>query len=193
MTTINQVRKAALGLPETEETTHFGMVAFAVRGKGFASVTEAGIVQLYLPGPVADEVLARHPGWERLVRMGTPIGVSVPLGDVNGQELNALVRASWASRAPKRLAASLAAVDAGEVPDTSDLPPAIGRAATRALLNAGVITLDDVATRSESELLALHGLGPKAVRVLADALAERGRTLPRAAPHRASGDPVRGR
>lgn len=177
MTTLDQLRKTALGLPEAEETTHFGMVAFAVRGKGFASVTEAGIVQLYLPGPVADEVLARHPRWDRLVRLGTPIGVNVPLGGVDGQELNALVRASWASRAPKRLAASLAAIDAGGVPDASDLPPDIGRPATRALLSAGIVTLDDVARRSEGELLALHGVGPKAVRVLADALSEQGRTL----------------
>ncbi len=39
MTTLAQLRKAALALPETEEGTHFGMVAFSVRGKGFASVT----------------------------------------------------------------------------------------------------------------------------------------------------------
>jgi hypothetical protein len=59
----------------------------------------------------------------------------------------------------------------------SDLPGNIGRPATNALLGAGLTTLDEVATRSEAELLSLHGVGPKAVRVLAEALAAQGRTL----------------
>lgn len=48
MTTISQLGKAALALPEVEEGTHFGMVSFAVRGKGFVSVTKDGAVQLQL-------------------------------------------------------------------------------------------------------------------------------------------------
>lgn len=35
--------------------------------------------------------------------MGTPIGAKVPLADINGKDLNALVRQAWACRAPKRL------------------------------------------------------------------------------------------
>ncbi len=54
-----------------------------------------------------------------------------------------------------------------------DLPP-IGRPANSALLQAGITTLAQVATHSSAELLALHGVGPKAVRILATALAERG-------------------
>jgi hypothetical protein len=53
---------------------------------------------------------------------------------------------------------------------TSDLPAAIGRPATRGLLAAGLVTLDDVSTKSEAELLAIHGVGPKAVRILTEAL-----------------------
>ncbi len=173
MTTLAQLRKAALGLPEVTEGTHFGMVAFSVRDKGFASVTKDGVVQLQMPDDVTEEALATHPTAERLVRMGTPIGLRIPLKDVNGQVLNRLVRAAWASRAPKRLAATLAAVDAGRVPTDSDLPTAIGKPATRALLGAGITTLDDVAARSDDELLALHGVGPRAVRILRAALAER--------------------
>ncbi|MBL7255911.1 DNA-binding protein [Paractinoplanes lichenicola] len=52
-----------------------------------------------------------------------------------------------------------------------DLPP-IGRPATSALLQAGLTTLAQVATRSRRELLAMHGVGPKAVGILATALAE---------------------
>ena len=177
MTTVDQLRKAALGLPEVVETTHVGMVAFAVRGRGFVDVTDDGVVQLHLPGPEADEVLVACPAAERLVRMGKPIGVRVPLSAVDGKELNDLVKRSWASRAPKRLAATLAAIERNEVPAESDLPRAIGRPATRALLTAGITTLDDVAKHSEQELLALHGVGPRAIRLLSEALAERGLTF----------------
>jgi predicted flap endonuclease-1-like 5' DNA nuclease len=54
-----------------------------------------------------------------------------------------------------------------------DLPP-IGRPANSALLDAGVTTLAQVAAYSRRDLLALHGVGPKAVSILAAALAEHG-------------------
>ncbi|WP_117211641.1 hypothetical protein [Allorhizocola rhizosphaerae] len=54
-----------------------------------------------------------------------------------------------------------------------DLPP-IGRPANSALLDAGVTTLAQVAAYSRRDLLALHGIGPKAVNILAAALAEHG-------------------
>ncbi|MEV7992064.1 MmcQ/YjbR family DNA-binding protein [Streptomyces sp. NPDC086077] len=174
MTTVAQLRKAALALPEVEEGTHFGMVAFSVRGKGFASVTKDGQVQLHLPDSGAETAVAAHPSGERLVRMGTPIGVRVPLADITGKDLNALVRASWFSRAPKRLAASLADAEASAGSPGVDLPAGIGMPATRALLGAGLATLEQVAQRTQAELLALHGVGPKAVRILAGALQERG-------------------
>jgi len=170
MTTVAQLRKAALALPEVAETTDFGMLAFAVRGRTFASLTEEGLVQLQLADADAEAAVGSQPGAERLVRMGTPIGVRVPLADVNGKDLNALVRQAWAHRAPKRLAASLASVDAGEIPADCDLPREIGRPALRALLGAGIITLADAAQRSRDELLALHGVGPKAMRILDESL-----------------------
>ncbi|MCD0445413.1 hypothetical protein LO763_17515 [Glycomyces sp. A-F 0318] len=55
--------------------------------------------------------------------------------------------------------------------------PAIGRPATQALRQEGVTTLDQVAAWSEQELLALHGVGPKAVRILTEALERRGGAL----------------
>jgi predicted flap endonuclease-1-like 5' DNA nuclease len=57
-----------------------------------------------------------------------------------------------------------------------DLPP-IGRPANSALLAAGVTTLAQVATYRRADLLAMHGVGPKAVGILATALAERGLTF----------------
>ena len=54
-----------------------------------------------------------------------------------------------------------------------DLPP-IGRPANSALLLAGITTLAQVATLRRTELLAIHGVGPKAVGILEEALAGRG-------------------
>lgn len=59
----------------------------------------------------------------------------------------------------------------------SDLTPRIGRVATRELALNGIVTYDDVAARTERELLAIHGVGPKAVRLLREELAQRGQSL----------------
>ena len=52
--------------------------------------------------------------------------------------------------------------------------PRIGRPATGALAAQGVTTLEQVRTWSKRDLLALHGVGPKAIRILEEALAARG-------------------
>ncbi len=52
------------------------------------------------------------------------------------------------------------------------LPTEIGRPALRALTAAGVTRLSQIAAFSDADLLALHGVGPKAVRVLRKALSE---------------------
>jgi predicted flap endonuclease-1-like 5' DNA nuclease len=56
---------------------------------------------------------------------------------------------------------------------TSDLPK-IGMPATNALANIGITTLKQVSKLSEKELLAIHGVGPKAVRILKEAFKEVG-------------------
>lgn len=53
-------------------------------------------------------------------------------------------------------------------------PPAMGRPANAALVDRGVTTLDQVAAMTERELLAVHGVGPKAVRILRQELASWG-------------------
>lgn len=55
--------------------------------------------------------------------------------------------------------------------------PSIGAPATRALEAQGVRRLEDVARWTRAELLALHGVGPKAVRLLEEALNAEGLTL----------------
>lgn len=175
MTTKAQLRKAATSLPEVEEWSYFGMPAFSVRGKRFASLTKRGQVQLRLPADQVDAVLAELENAEPMVRNDATIGLRAPLADVGGKDLNALVRMSWRHCAPKQLRARLDAADV--IDDRGDLPPSIGRPATQAMLGAGLTTLEQVATQSESELLAMHGVGPKAVRILRDVLAAQGMSL----------------
>lgn len=52
--------------------------------------------------------------------------------------------------------------------------PKISKPAVRALNSIGVTTLEQVAEHSEAELLALHGFGPKGIRILKPVLAEHG-------------------
>jgi predicted flap endonuclease-1-like 5' DNA nuclease len=52
------------------------------------------------------------------------------------------------------------------------LPRGIGRPATAALALVGVTRLEQAAAMTDRELLALHGVGPKAVRLLRETIAE---------------------
>jgi predicted flap endonuclease-1-like 5' DNA nuclease len=61
-----------------------------------------------------------------------------------------------------------------DVRPVGDLPDAIGKTAARELALNGITSLRQVATRSRRELLAIHGVGPKAVAILAGALATAG-------------------
>lgn len=55
-----------------------------------------------------------------------------------------------------------------------DLPDAIGKTAARELALNGIASLRLVAARSRKELLAIHGVGPRAIAILGDALAAKG-------------------
>lgn len=61
-----------------------------------------------------------------------------------------------------------------DVRPVGDLPNEMGKTAPRELQTAGIDTLQKVSQHSEAELLAVHGVGPKAVRILREALASRG-------------------
>jgi predicted flap endonuclease-1-like 5' DNA nuclease len=55
-----------------------------------------------------------------------------------------------------------------------DLPRSIGMPARRALAAAGYTQLAQLTGVSEAELLRLHGVGPKAIRLLREVLAAQG-------------------
>jgi hypothetical protein len=56
-------------------------------------------------------------------------------------------------------------------------PPGVAKPAIRALASAGYRQLDQLENASERELMALHGMGSKALAILNAALKERGKKL----------------
>jgi predicted flap endonuclease-1-like 5' DNA nuclease len=61
-----------------------------------------------------------------------------------------------------------------DVRPVGDLPDEIGKTAARELSVHGITSLRQVADHSRKELLAIHGVGPKAIAILGDALAAKG-------------------
>ncbi|NUU60056.1 DNA-binding protein [Paenibacillus agri] len=74
---------------------------------------------------------------------------------------------------PKNTQSSSGKDGAGEQPE-SDFPASLAKPAQRALAGAGYTWLEQLSKFTESELLQLHGMGPKALGQLRTALAEKG-------------------
>jgi sugar-phosphatase len=62
-------------------------------------------------------------------------------------------------------------------PAKSEFPPGVAKPALRALASAGITDLDQVTRFTETELLALHGMGPKALGILKEALRAQDKAL----------------
>ncbi|SHE95148.1 helix-hairpin-helix domain-containing protein [Streptoalloteichus hindustanus] len=59
-------------------------------------------------------------------------------------------------------------------PVPTEYPQSIGRTARRVLALNGYTRYDQLTTVTTAELLKIHGVGPKAVRILREELASRG-------------------
>ncbi|MCC7055272.1 MAG: hypothetical protein IT355_18515 [Gemmatimonadaceae bacterium] len=59
-------------------------------------------------------------------------------------------------------------------PEAGGFPRGISQPALRALAGVNVTQVEQLATWTEAEIALLHGMGPKGVRILRDALALRG-------------------
>lgn len=57
--------------------------------------------------------------------------------------------------------------------------PRVGAPAKRALAGIGITRLSQLTERCEDELLAVHGFGPRALRIIKEALRDRGLDLRR--------------
>ena len=58
-----------------------------------------------------------------------------------------------------------------------DFPRRLGRPATAALLAAGYTRLEQLTSVTAKEVLALHGMGPKGIRILREELAAQGKAF----------------
>jgi hypothetical protein len=76
------------------------------------------------------------------------------------------------------------ALNNSDEPET-DFPTGLSKPAQRALAGAGYVRLEQLTTVREAELLKLHGMGPKALRLLRRALEARGLSFADAAGGRA--------
>lgn len=88
------------------------------------------------------------------------------------------IDATWSAMRFGKMKPGEAPVDPATVraatAEPSDLPSNLGAPARRALAGAGIVTLADLTTWREQDVLALHGMGKKALTVLRQALAEAG-------------------
>ncbi|HEX6351638.1 helix-hairpin-helix domain-containing protein [Actinophytocola sp.] len=57
---------------------------------------------------------------------------------------------------------------------TTEFPHGIGKVANRELASHGYTTYDQLTRVSAKDLLKIHGVGPKAIRILGEELASRG-------------------
>ena len=58
-------------------------------------------------------------------------------------------------------------------------PAGVAKPAQRALANAGIASLEDLARFPEAKVAALHGMGPKALDALKAAMAAKGLAFPK--------------
>ncbi len=64
-----------------------------------------------------------------------------------------------------------------DVRPVGDLPHSMGKTATRELQRAGIDSLQKASAYTEGELLAIHGVGPKAIRIMKETMEEKGLTF----------------
>ena len=61
--------------------------------------------------------------------------------------------------------------------ESAPFPKGVSQPAIRALASVGYTNLDQLAGMSEKELATLHGMGPKALRILGETLKAQGKGL----------------
>ncbi len=115
MIDLDQVRRLALGLPETSEKPCFGTPGFYVRKKLFARIKEDGVSIVVKVDPGERRALVQEqpetfvvtPHYEKYAM------VIVRLEHADPDELEELITEAWRRSAPKRL---LAAFDEAHPP-----------------------------------------------------------------------------
>jgi predicted DNA-binding protein (MmcQ/YjbR family) len=186
-----RLRRICLALPAAHEVEAWGEPTFRVRNKLFAMYAGAGNhhgagrpAVWCKAGPGNQELMVGaephryfsppyvgKSGW-----VGIWLDRGVDWGAVG--ETLADAHALIAPKAKRAAAPSPArAATPKAVATGRGLPAGLGKPATRALAGAGITSLAGAARRTEQELAALHGVGPKAIGILRSSLQATGRTF----------------
>lgn len=174
---LSRLRRLCLALPGAHEVEAWGEPTFRVRNKLFAMYASshnhhgAGRPSVWCKAGPGNQELMIAADPDRYFRppyVGPSgwVGIHLDRG-VEWQMVRETVEDAYRLVAPKPRQRVPAAAS---VP----LPSALGKPALRALEAAGIRSLADAARRGEVELGALHGVGPKALRILREALAAAG-------------------
>ena len=98
------IRKLALGLPEAREQDHHGRPSFRVRGRIFATLWDAGQMNVMLDEPGIRTAVQAHPhACEELWWGKRLCGVRVKLARVDEALAAELLADAWEQKAPKKL------------------------------------------------------------------------------------------
>jgi hypothetical protein len=99
-----QARERALALPEAVEQDHHGFPSFRVGGKIFATLRDAGYMNVMLDEAGVRTAVEAQPETCEEVWWGKKLAaVRVDLGRVDAELLASLLEDAWEGKAPKRL------------------------------------------------------------------------------------------
>jgi hypothetical protein len=105
MTTLKEVRKMALSLPEATEQDHHGMNSFRVGNKIFATVPDGRHIRIMVDEPEVRAAVAEDPTACQEFYWGKRLAcVVVHLPRATPLLLRELLTEAWLRKAPKRLA-----------------------------------------------------------------------------------------
>jgi hypothetical protein len=122
-TTVEDVRRAAHGLPEVSEGTHFGLPSYEVRGRTFVTIQQGDThAILHVDRETAEAAAKGRPGSHEAVSRNDGrifVGLRVDLTATAPAAVAELVRLAWRNRAPKRLVAAHDTDEASEASEVS--------------------------------------------------------------------------
>lgn len=102
--TLPEVRSLAMKLLGSTESPHHRYTSFRVRGRIYATApTEGGSLHVFVDEEERDRILRLHPatyeklGWGRKV-----VGLRVDLATARPDDVQALLRAAWQRKLPKK-------------------------------------------------------------------------------------------
>ena len=103
--TANEARRLALALPEATQAPHFHLQSFRVGGKIFATLAADGsFLNVFVDDAQREIMVAVDAAVYETLRWGKSIaGLHVHLAKAKRADVEALLRAAWERKAPKKL------------------------------------------------------------------------------------------